>query len=467
MKKLILILVALVGAKAQAISVDWFGTYRFEYVDLSSTSLADPVNKKAYALNSLILSPKIIAVDGINIVSNFEVLSNNLYPGSQTGQPWGLGVNTTTTKNSNVLAKSQGGSSIEVRQLYLTANQEYGSLIVGRAPLEFGLGITYNAGNGPFDHWGDSHDMIGYKFLIGNLSLMPMIGKPYDQDVAQGADITDTMVMIDYNNPETESEFGLLYSERHAGIDVNDSKATLSPTATLSGGWSSRAYNLVIARGFESMKFKFEAGFNDGDTGLVPTAGATDPIKLNGYGLALELDFPRPQSKWEWKVRTGLASGDNPTTSNFEGYAFHRNYDVAFLMFNHPLGQYDLFTSGFQRQRDATGTIYPNERALDEETISNAAYFSPSVKYQFGDHWSWGNSFTYAQLQTNPSATLGDVKKDIGFEWDTSLLYKPHERVQWLNEIGFFLPGGAFRGGNANYDAKFMFGFQTKASISF
>ncbi|PWU21721.1 MAG: hypothetical protein C5B49_02090 [Bdellovibrio sp.] len=476
-------LAALLAARsASAMTIDWSGTYRIEGIDVLSTTLSDnPGAGKMYILNGLILNPKIIAMDGVNIVSSIAVLGNPKYPGSQTGQPFGLGNSTpgsATPNVPNVVSRNQGPSSPEVRQLYLNVNHEYGSLLVGRAPVQFGLGITYNAGAGAFDHWGDVHDLLAYKFLIGNLSLMPIIGKPYSYAISPGRDIVDVMLQIEYNNPETESLIGLMFSQRTASLAANDGDYFIkgvdgsTPGPSKTGGWNGKSYNLEIGRGWESFKFKFEAGFQDTSTGLTP-AGSSDEIKANGYGLAVEMNFPRSDSKWEWSVKTGVASGDNPSTANFEGFGFHRNYDVAFLMFNHPMGQYDLFRSSFQRQMKTGCTApatsacyYPNEESLDEETIANAFYFAPTVNYQFSDHWSWRNTFATAQLQTNPSAT-DSVARDVGYEWDTALIYKPHERIQWVNEVGFFLPGGAFKNGSANFDTKFNYGIQSKASISF
>lgn len=471
LKTVLLLVSGLVGFSAHAVSIDWSGTYRFEYIDVKSTSLASAVAQKAYALNSLTLSPKIIAVDGVNIIGQFNLLSNANYPGAQTGQAWGLG-HTGTDLNSNVATRQQGGSSIEVRQLYLNLNQEYGALVVGRAPMHFGLGMTYSAGTGPFDHWGTTHDIIGYKVLVGNLSMMPMFGKVYDLNIAQGADVSDTMFHIEYNNPETESLFGLLYSERKANQGQNDvdrafNNAAGGATGAVVSGFNMKQYNLVVGRGWESFKFKFEAGFMDGMSGFRVT-GATDETKMNGYGVALEMEFPRPESKWDWKVKMGVASGDNPNTSNYEGFQFNRNYDIGFLMFNHPMGQYDLFRSIYQRNRTTGGATLANDQALDEEAISNTMFISPSVKYQFGEKWAWTNTFTYALLQVNPGTTPNDsIAKDVGFEWDTGLVYRPHERIQWINEVGLFLPGGAFRGGTQNFDTNFNFGLQTKAAVSF
>ncbi len=452
---------------AQAVSIDWSGTYRFEAVTINSTSLGEPKEQKSYLLQNLTLSPKIIAVDGVNIVGTFQFLGNPNYPGSQVGQHFGQRTSVGGGP-STVINRNQGSAQFDVRHLYLNINQEYGAIVVGRAPVQFGLGITYNAGLGAFDHWGDSHDLVGYKFLVGNLSIMPMLSKPYDFSVAQGRDVTDAMIDLQYSNPETESTFGIFHSQRSAGPASNDAGNVLTGATT--GNYSVKNTNLLLGRGWESFKFKLEAGFQEGNTGLT---NGTEEVKVNGYGIVTEFEFPDTQSKWDWKLKAGIVSGDNPTTKNFEGYALNRNYDVAFLMFNHPVGRYDLLSTNWQRQRTTTCLtppcpIYANEESLDEEAISNTIFVNPTFTYAFSDKWGWRNSLVYAQLQTNSSTIVGnDISKDLGFEWDTSMVYRPHERIQWVNEVGLLFPGSAFKEGSQNRDNSFTWGFQSKASISF
>lgn len=487
MKKLFFLVGILVGlsSTAHGMAVDWAGTYRFEYTEIDKVYLEAGGGRKAYLLNQLSLSPKIIAADGFNIIANFQVLGNANYPDSQVGQQLGHGVNRGDAAgmngtSSNVNSQNQGATNLQVRELYLRVDQEYGEIVVGRAPVHFGLGLTYNAGKGAFDHWGDVHDQVGYRFMIGNLSVMPIIGKPYDYSPAQGRDVTDVMWNIEYNNPETESVFGVFYRTRTSSQASNDAynvyDVTVNPDYTqtsAASGWSTTHTNILLARGWESFKFRMEAGFDSGSIGINNQAG--DDIKVNGYGIALELDFPRPDSKWQWGLRMGMASGDNPTTSNYEGYHFDRNYDLAFMLFNHPLGGYDALTSRAQRNRDLRSacaappcSAIPSEEALDEETVSNAIYISPRFTYQFGDKWQWTNTLTYAQAHANPSRVPdNDVAMDLGWEWDTGLVFRPHERIQWVNEIGFFFPGGAFKEGSVGRDAGFTYGFQSKAAISF
>lgn len=457
---------AVAAQGAHALSIDWTGAYRFEYTQIESTTLANPKNPKAYFLHNLVLQPRVIAADGIEVVGQFSVLGNSDYPGSMAGQSFGVG---NRGGGSKVMSRNAGVSNLEVRQLYLTMNQEYGQLIAGRAPIEFGLGMTYNAGNGPFDIWGDTHDLIGYKFVVGNLSFMPMVGKPYDASLAMGKDVTDVMMDITYNNEETESIFALFGQQRTSGDQSNDAGAVLAGTQVRA--YNVRNVNLLIGRGWESFKFKLEAGFQDGNTGI--DVGGEDQ-KANGYGIVTELAFPRLNSNWDWKVRAGVVSGDNPTSSNFEGYALNRNYNVGFLMFNHPLGGYDLFRTYFQRERAAcspapcAGAIYANDNALDEEAVSNTMFVNPSFGYKLGDRWALQNSFLYAQLQTNSSTVAGnDISKDLGFEWDIAAVYSPHPRFQWINQVGLLFPGAAWKEGNVNRDAAFTYGFQSKAAISF
>lgn len=473
------------ASSAHAISVDWTGNYRIEYTEVDRTSLDDPKLRKSYLLNHLSLSPKIIAADGVNIFAKFEVLPNDLYPDSQAGQPFGRGPTkaagtggSSTRDDSAVAGDKQGSTTLRVNQLYLNLNQEYGSLVAGRAPLDFGLGMTHSAGNGPFDHWYSTRDMIGYKVIIGNFSLMPMIAKVSDQTVAQGEEVQDIIIDAMYNNPETESAIGVMHQTRSSSNTSNDAPAAnlggttpaTTPTGLPTGAWKTQNVNIYFARGFEDVKFKLEAGFASGSTGVFRPNN--EEVSLNGYGIALEADFPRPESKLHYTLRAGVASGDNPSTTNYEGFQFHRNYDVALLMFNHPLGKYDLLRSAAQRSPARCGTApcapFATDEALDDEAISNAIYVSPKVVYNINEKWDWVNTFTWAQLQTNPLSDQNiDVAKDLGFEWDTGAVYRPYEKVMWVNELGLLFPGSAWAGGSNDFGKGFTYGFTSKAVISF
>lgn len=473
------------GFGAQAISIDWSGRYRFEAYDLDRTNFGEPKGRKSYLTNHLDLSAKVIGSDGINIITRFNVLPNSQYPNSFVGQTMGSGSNangsnnsSTGSSDSNVMSNTQQSQNLQVTELYLNINQEFGQIVLGRAPLHFGLGITHNAGTGMFDHWYNTHDLVGYKFIIGNFFMMPMIGKIYDYSVAQGRSASETIWHLEYDNPETESAIGIFHQTKTAVLEAND-----APTSAIAGaggikigGWNSQSTNIFLSRGFESVKFRIEAGFNSGGTGLRTAAG--DDIKLNGYGIATEIEFPAGTGRWDWTLRSGIVSGDNPATANYEGYQFSKNYDVAFLMFNHPMGAngYDILRSNIART-PVSCTTPPcgnavKEESVDDEVMSNVIYASPKFNYRISDKWDWANTFTWAQLSTNPLASATpsaniEVQKDLGFEWDMSFVYKPTEKIRWVNEVGMLFPGAAWDGGTNAYGKSFGYGLNSKAVISF
>ncbi len=213
---------------AMAGDLEWSGVYRFEGNFLKNSELDGDGKELTYGLHHLVLRPKIVAGDGLTIYGQFDLLNSTAEPNTQMGQVWGSGVGgtpPTSASNSNTLGQTQKSETLEVTQLYLTFTQEYGSLLVGRAPLHFGLGMTHNAGRGLFDHYFDTRDLVGYKFVVGNLFFMPMIGKPSEKNINNSDDVNDYMFHFQYENPETDLEMGVYYWMRKASNQGSDAPA--------------------------------------------------------------------------------------------------------------------------------------------------------------------------------------------------------------------------------------------------
>jgi hypothetical protein len=470
----------MIPTAAQATSIDWAGGYRFEWTEVDRPSLTTPGQRKAYGLHHLYLSPRIIASDGVNIYSKFHILGSqdSAYQYSQAGDIWGGGLprtpnpkDTTDVDSSrnNVFAKNQRQTPIQVSQLYLTVDQENGVFFAGRMPLEFGLGMTYNLGNGPFDHWLNSRDMVGFKFLVDNITIQPMFGRQYDENYGQGNNIQDQMIHLQYDNKDSGNLLGLLYEQRKGSVAVNDAPlATMTGTngpGVVDGDFSTQRTSFMLGKSWSGFAFKFEGSFLSGSTGIKNAKG--NNVKVNGYGLAAELYFPNPSSnvasQWEWKIRIGLATGDDPTTDDYEGFQFDKNYDVAFLMFNHRLGQKDFFSTNLVKDTTAGRN---NSTSIDDEAIGNAAYFSPQLKYMWSDKFDLIQTVTAAQLIANPTNAT-DFNKTVGLEYDVELLYKMRERVSWSNQIGLFFPGAAFKDGQTGLETANTWGLASRIAITF
>jgi hypothetical protein len=460
------------NSTAMAGDLEWSGLYRFEGNFLKNSELGSKGKELSYGLHHLVLRPKIVAGDGLTIFGQFDILNNTGYPNSQMGQIWGGGIGTgvpTSANNSNSQGQTQEADTIQVTQLYLTYAQEYGQLLVGRAPLQFGLGITHNAGRGLFDHWYDTRDMAAYKVVVGNLYFMPIIGKPSEKNINNSDDVNDYMFHFQYENPETDLELGAFYWLRKASAQGSDAPAGAplgGAGATATSDVDMKTVSLYALRNGDRLRLGMEAAFQSGETGVINPSG--DNVALGGFGLAAEFSYQGADSKTRWGLKAGTASGDDPSsTAKFEGFIFDRNYDVAMLMFNHPLGRYDFLGSNLQTGsvRDADGNI----NRADVEAISNVMYVAPSIRYNFNDRWSWDNTVITGWLADNPmagSTPARDPGKELGYEFDTAVNFSPRKGVMWVNQAGFLFPGSAWKG-DGQFESKFSFGVSTKAAISF
>lgn len=466
-KILAALFLTLSAQKSSAMVLDWSGGYRFEWIEVDAPTLGSNKGRKAYGLNYLYLTPKLIAADGVNITSRFDIFNSSdaAYINSQAGQLWGLSTpSTRTAEQSPALTQTQGVSSIQVSQLYLTVNQEYGALLVGRAPYEFGLGLTHNAGKGMFDHWYDTKDVVGYKFIVNDWFFMPQVARISTPDYGQGGTITDQIYHLQYDSKEVGAKLGYIQENRKGTTGSLSTQTALPNVANIGSEINFSRSNFYFERTWATAELKFEAGFQSGETGFLNSLGET--IKLGGYGMATEIYFPNKGSKHDFNLRFGMASGDDATTANvFEGYLFDRNYDVAMLLFNHRLGatnsgaDLNLFNTGVIK--NSTMTV---KNSIDDETLSNVMYISPSTTYQWTPTLDLKNTLTYAQLMVNPINSV-DFKRDLGLEWDIELIYKPSDNIRWINQVGLLFPSDAFKmsGGSSNS----TYGFASKAAISF
>ncbi len=465
-------ILSFVSTSAMA-DIEWSGVYRFEGNFLKNSELSDRGRELSYGLNHLVLRPKIVAGDGITIYGQFNIFNDvTNYPNSQMGQVWGSGVRnaatpaagTTSAQDSNTMSQTQNAETILVSQLYMTLSHEYGQLLLGRAPLHFGLGMTYNAGRGLFDHWYDTSDLVGYKFILGNIYILPMFGKSSEAFVHKNDDLNDYMVQLQYENPETDIQMGAFYQVRKGGESASDAPlgSIGSGAGTHTTSVNSKTVNVFALRDSQNIRLGLEAAFQSGETGVVNPNG--EKVTWGGFGIVGEVEYRPEGSNWNWMLKAGTASGGDPATADkYEGYIFDRNYDVAFLLFNHPLGQADFLRTGA-----ITGGTTDTEGRInktDVEAISNVLYVAPGAKYKFNDRWSMDNTLVTGWLGTNPIVG-SDTAKDLGYEWDISVNFTPRKGVMWVNQVGLLLPGDTWKAGNA-FDSSFMYGFATKAAISF
>lgn len=475
MKALLSVIIFMLGYNsALAGDIKWGGTYRFEALKVFNPTLSDTGNDKSYVLHHLTLQPQFQAYDGLTIHSRFDIFNNSQFPNSQLGQEFGAGLNPNpgtagnNSTDSNTLSNHQKAGALAVNALYANWVHEFGVLTVGRAPMHFGLGMNFNAGYGAFDHWLSNRDMIAYKVVLGNISVMPVIAKTYEGQLDQEDDVNDYILQVNYDNPETDLSVGAIYQARRSTGNANSNDTPTVPIgngSTLVGNYEVNSYNVFVSQWVEQVKVAFELGFKSGNMGVSKNG---QEVNQDGFGGVLELTYHPKSSHWGYNMNLGYATGDDPATDSvYEGYVFSRNYNVAFLLFNQPMGQADFFRTAALRNNAsaAPATVPSASNSYDTEAVSNTLFASGAVHYKWAEKFDIETRMTYARLNKNPLNTSVDL--DVGLEVDLSLKYEPFKGFMWVNRAGLFMPGAAFQGGSNNFPVNNAFGFETKAAISF
>ncbi|MCB0347785.1 MAG: hypothetical protein KDD37_03075 [Bdellovibrionales bacterium] len=461
-----ILFILLLATNAFANSVDWSGVYRFESVYVKNIDTDS--DSKNYFLHHLVLKPKIIAADGLHIQARFDLLNNEDAPYSNYSNGLGSFLGSSPTldagnppseDNSRTIGNNQKVSYLNVSQLYLTWAQEYGALIVGRAPKSFGLGLTYSAGDGLFDHWMDTHDLVGYRFAIGNINVMPYYAKLDEGAVNKNNTETQEYgLKVEYANPESDLKLGAYYEERKnsSGLEKTGTAYGSGDTTKDWEGYKHQNWNLFAAKDYDNFGFGIEIAFNSGDTGVLNSVG--EKIDIDAYAIATELHYTA-NAKWLFDLKAGMLTGDDASTEKvYEGFIADRNYQVGMLLFNHPLGKLNVLNS------DMAGEFKSAD--VDSAVLSNAIYFAPGVHYIMNDRWTLNSRFIYAKLVEEPySAT--DAKKDLGYEIDLGFAYKPIDRFELRLDGAYLVPGEAFKGGALDYDDASVYGFQLGLAVKF
>lgn len=446
---------------ASAVNLDWRGGYRFEWNQVANPSLTTPGDSKGYGLNYLYLEPKILASDGVDVVARFDVLStdSDAYKGSQAGMLWGMNTLPNTSDNARTYKDNEGVQSFRIlSQLYLNINNEYNAIVIGRAPFHFGLGMSYSAGNGAFDHWSTTKDMIAYKMIKDEWSFTPIIAKANKTDYSSANSLTDFGLLLDYRAGDQKSALSVYKETR------NGSQASISGPIPSMGSARSIGTNVELERtsfyfmrDLDWMKFSLEGGFQSGQTGYVDSLNS--PVRWNGWGIATEFLFPKLSDKTSLVFRSGLATGDDPQTGDYEGFFFNRNYNLGALLFNHRLGKLDLLGT-----RPFKSTALNIGETIDDEYLSNAFYISPKLTHYYSDRIEMQYTAVWAQLATN-STNSASFSKDLGIEFDVDVVYKPTDRLRWINELSVLFPGVAFGNNGDSYST--IYGLSSRAAVSF
>ena len=479
---------------ASALELDWHGQFRaeenilFGYThNVPVPTGSNPNNGYTVPLNGdspatfqnlfFRLDPRVIVNDNISLHSDLWLGTpdRGMFGGNA---PSGI---------STYEATQTGNATVSAHTLFAEVATDFGTIRVGRLPLNWGLGLVWNSktDNSTFDRLPSNGDGAGLVTKFGSFKFMPTVVKyqDYNQNptfpsatgiagapAATGnSGVSDYTVALSYDNDDEQVNLGILFMRRIAGLNSNVlNPFSLGTTGSYNQANAGYAYNLwdfYVRKKSGIFTLEAEVPFVSGLVATHTYSAVSGAVK----GTAKTSDH------WTLTADLGTASGqDNSSvgnlgTTNLTAFSFHPDYRPGFLLFN-----YNYRNIALQ-----SGSPYDNP-------ITDARFIALHADYTTGK-WSHDFQWIYAMANKTADGVAGNAyynnldhqyqtetggaaqDNSLGFEVDYSIGYEWDESIRFGLELGLYDPGKFYDFNNtgAPNDHKIIFGSDLNMLVKF
>ncbi len=473
------------SSAAQALELDWNGVFRsdFNFVHNYQLNSSDAGNnydsakdaggyyiKPAGSNNAnfqslfLKLQPKLVVNDNIYIKSEFWL-----------GDPvFGFFGNAAPYQNSQRFYDStySRGSLITAQRFWGEFLTDVGTLQVGRAPLNWGLGVVWSSGEGLWDRFESTGDVVRLVSKFGAFTVIPQFvyysaGNTFGGSCAPGTTacdpgtgngtMSDYSLALKYDNTDEDFEGGANLIHRRSGAAQDPNSGYVGPTAT-TAAVSSVNYNiwdLFARKRFGKFTLAGEAPIVNGSVG-----GAD----YSTFALAAEAGY-KPNDTWDFNLKAGHAGGQpngaQGTFDSYKAFYFHPNYHLGLVMFNYAL--YNFHGPNTQNNPNTSSASLVSPYG---DPITNANYLAMGSTLHAGDKWDFKLGFvlakaleaaetgkTFFNKWTRTTALAnGDQSKSLGWELDWGTGFQWDETFRFDLDMGLWFPGGYYKFSNQASD---------------
>jgi hypothetical protein len=429
--------ISALSPSAKALDLDWHGQFRgethtlFGYANapqsapLSGYSIPSNGESPASFQNLFLrLRPKAIVNDNITIHSD-------IWLGAPDSGFFGADGQTSRVNQSRA-----GQAALSAQTLFAEFASDFGTVRVGRIPLNYGLGLVWNSNPNGWDRLPSNGDAISMVTKLGSFKFMPAFVKyQHRNGTAVGnAGNADYVLSLSYTNEDEQMDAGIMFMRRIAGQNAN----VTNPFSVGGGSTSSFAYNLWDIYG----KKKFGILTLKAEIPVVSGTYAGNPYNSVAGAVQAEADVG---DHWKLKLNAGSANGQgNGPQSSLGTFSFHPDYRPALILFNYNLRN---ITQGSMTNGSPFDAGVTNARFLALSADLTAGKFTHVFKgmYAMADQAADGvnqffNTFTGAYEAGGGSAQ----STDLGFELDYQLGYQWDEAIRFGADFGLFMPGKFF-----------------------
>jgi hypothetical protein len=442
-------------------------------------------NNATFETLFLKLQPKAIVNDNIVIKSEFWA-GNPAYGLFGDAYPY-------TFDQRQFYSTQSRGAFFSAQRLWGEFTTDFGVITLGRAPLNWGLGVFWNAGDNLWDRYESTGDQIRLTSKFGSFSFSPGVAIYSTGNALGGActftggagtnlctpglgsgSVADYFIQLKYENLEEDFEGGVNFVRRIAGGSQDNganppnlanpgtgpqdptSNTTASPFLS-TAGMSYNTWDLYAQKKLGKLRLAAE---------LPITSGKVAGVDYSTVAVAAEADW-RINDPWEMQIRGGRAPGQAGTSSTtvngFKAYFFNPNYKIGTILFNYQL----LNLSGYMGPNTLNNPSanQSNLRSPFDNPITNATYLSWTGLLH-ADKWTFNTGLLWAKANQTAKASDAfffntykrefearnspkDQGSSLGVEWDTGAAFQWDEYFMFRLDLGLLFPGDYFKYSNA------------------
>ena len=375
---------------AEALVLDWSGSYEAEMVLLQSTA-GEPGGRFAGTVHNLKLKPDIKIFDGLKVKGWFQLASLPTAESAQGLKFYPQGGPSFGTGSQNVFP-----AYLELRDLYMESAHTGGLFRLGWKPHHFGLGMYYHSGSNFFDpvyNLEGSRGMLSWQIFAGSYYIQPMVHY-----------VDNLLFNVFIQAGWQKKDYGVEAFYKAGGLGEQNDSSSAENTEDYIGVY---AY-------FTKKVWDIKA-----------EGGRLSDEGRHSYAGAVQADW---QSPWEY-MSLGLNLVFSPLSQ--EGsrvFYVDPNYssDMSFL-----ISFYSGVKDGETKYLKTSGSYAFHE----------ALFLKPSVSFVLSDTVSLKGRFLAQLLQPAEAESFYGAEfivgwaSDKGFEWNTLLGFLGPSKNSW--QIGF------------------------------
>lgn len=442
-------------ATASAVTMNFEGNFRAEGSYYNNTGLGNAAipKDKAFIYSRALLNPSVVIDDHFSVKSQWSLLSSPTFApanGNFAGSAMVVG-------NGGYLLGDPAATALVLGRAWLEWTSDVGVLRLGRMPFDWGYGLLWD--DGSRDIWDDFQttlDRVEYRLNLGYINFGVSYTKTWKgATLGSGSDSVFFSGFLQYKNPETDFEGGILYENQWRAPDLaasfksgksnpwsvpasvpaasqpNLAKATPFPQ-------SNHVLDLYVKKGLGAFTVGGEFSYLAGKAIDFGNDGTADD--LGAFAFVARAQYEKHQLRAYAEIL--YASGDDNINDNTQSgfLLLHRNRRPGLILGRELLGPY---ASNAVSQGSCVAYSGPN-------TFSGCLYGKLGASYDWTSTIATGLDLIYARKV----AVGGGEESSLGFEVDAGVSYLLYQNFTVGSNLGLLLPGAGL---GPNTDAAFAF----------